>query len=248
MTPRDQPSEGQFGQVTRDPSLADKVVQEITEAIVSGRLRAGERLDSERELAEQFGVSRTVIREAVRSLVGQGLVETRAGRGVLVAAIGDDTVSRSMSLYLRSNPAIDYRSVHEVRSGLEIEIAGLAAERADDEDLRQLRELNDELAALTPRDPERAAHLDVEFHMAIAAATKNPLYKVLLASIGDVMLDVRRAAFADEEMMRYAVEAHGAILARLDEHDSAGAREAMRLHLEDAQNIWLGRQLPGRDV
>jgi DNA-binding FadR family transcriptional regulator len=67
---------------------------------------------------------------------------------------------------------------------------------------------------------------------------------VLLASIGDVMLDVRRAAFADEEMMRYAVQAHSAILVRLEQNDSAGAREAMRLHLEDAQSIWLGRQLP----
>jgi GntR family transcriptional repressor for pyruvate dehydrogenase complex len=234
--------ESQFGQVARDPSLADKVVQEITEAIVSGRLSAGQRLDSERELAEQFGVSRTVIREAVRSLVGQGLVETRAGRGVIVAAIGDDTVSRSMSLYLRSNPTIDYGDVHEVRSGLEIEIAGLAAVRADEEDLRQLHALNDTLADLTAADAERAAHLDVEFHMAIAAATKNPLYKVLLASIGDVLLEVRRAAFADEKLMRYAVDAHGSILERLVAHDRTGAADAMRLHLEDAQSIWLRRQ------
>src|SRR5260370_20066459 len=99
----DSKQNAQFGQLSRDPSVVDRVVHAVTDSIVSGQLAPGQRLDSERELADQFGVSRTVIREATRSLVAQGLVQTRSGRGVEVSALGGDAVSRSLSLYLRSN-------------------------------------------------------------------------------------------------------------------------------------------------
>jgi GntR family transcriptional repressor for pyruvate dehydrogenase complex len=211
----------------------------ITEAIVSGQLRPGDQLQSERDLAEQFGVSRTVIREAVRSLAAQGLVQARSGRGVEVMGLGGAAVSRSLNLFLRGNPDIDYARIHEVRAGLEIQIAGLAAQRAKGEDLARLAELNGQLAS-GELAVESAAELDVEFHRAIADATHNRLFVVMLDAIGDVLLEIRRVAFAQAGMIEYARSAHALILARLNERDADGAREAMRAHLEESKRDWLG--------
>ena len=229
-----------FEEVLREPALSDKVAKAITEAIVTGRLKPGQALASERELADQFSVSRTVIREAVRSLVAHGLVETRSGRGVQVAAVDGNVVARSMDLYLRSNPAIDYARIHEVRSGLEIQIAGLAAERATPEDLEQLRDSNEQLGSVS-KDIATAARLDLEFHRGVAAATQNPLFVVMLDSIRDVLLEIRRVAFSKQGMVKYAQHAHGLILERLGERDADGARAAMRAHLEESERVWDGR-------
>src|SRR3989442_1020588 len=126
-----------FDQVTREPRLSDKVADMMLETILSRRLAAGDRLPSERELGEQFGVSRTVIREAVRALVAKGVIEVRSGSGLRVAAVDASNVRESLSLFLRGG-ALDYEKVHEVRKMLEVQIAGLAAARATEDDLSQL--------------------------------------------------------------------------------------------------------------
>jgi GntR family transcriptional regulator, transcriptional repressor for pyruvate dehydrogenase complex len=227
-----------FPQLMREPSLSDRVAESITEAIVSGRLTPGEPLQPERELADQFGVSRTVIREAVRSLAAQGLVEARSGRGLQVATVGTDAISRSMRLYVRGNASIDYGSVHEVRSSLEIQIAGIAAERATDENLAELADLNRRLGAYSTDAVATAAELDVEFHRAVARATQNELFVVMLDSIGDILLEIRQNAFSAPGMIEYAVSAHQKILDRLADHDPPGARAAMREHLERSDRVW----------
>ena len=160
-----------FGQVTREPRLSDKVADMMLETILSRRLEVGDRLPSERELGEQFGVSRTVVREAVRALVAKGVIEVRSGSGLRVAAVDAAAVSESMSLFLRGG-SIDFEKVHEVRTLLEVHIAGVAAERATDEDVdaaargarRMQREEGDvEAAALRrPRVPPRDRARDAQ--------------------------------------------------------------------------------------
>ncbi len=96
--------------------------------ILSGRLHLGDRLLPERELAEQFGMSRTVVRQAIHALSAKGLLETLLGGGTTVRSPSAAAVARSVRLYLRSdNGQRDYGKVHEIRSLLEVEIAGLAA-------------------------------------------------------------------------------------------------------------------------
>src|SRR2546422_9905311 len=110
-----------FDQVTREPRLSDKVADMMLETILSRRLAVGDRLPSERELGEQFGGSRTVVREAVRALVAKGVIEVRAGSGLRVAAVDASTVQESMRLFLRGG-TLDYEKVHEVRKMLEVQI------------------------------------------------------------------------------------------------------------------------------
>jgi GntR family transcriptional repressor for pyruvate dehydrogenase complex len=226
-----------FTQVTREPTLSDKVVASITSSIMSGRLKPGHRLESERDLAEQFGVSRTVVREAVRSLTAQGLVETRSGRGIQVSTVTGDAVSRSMGLFLKGNAAIDYGKIHEVRSALEITIAGLAAQRATEDDLARMTDLIDRMRepGLVPGE---IARLDLQFHRALAVATQNDLFTVMLDSIGDQLLEVRRTAFETSGVLQYAISAHQEILDRVRERDAEAAEAAMRAHLETSERAW----------
>jgi GntR family transcriptional repressor for pyruvate dehydrogenase complex len=226
-----------FPAITREPRLSDKVAGQLQASIVDGTLAPGDRLPPERELGRQFGVSRTVIREAVRSLVAKGLLEARGGSGVSVATINASAVRETMGMYLRVNGELDYGDLHEVRALLEIEIAGCAAERAIVRDLEALEASCDAFAAALD-DVEAISELDVEFHRLIAQATHNPLFVVLLDSIGDVLLDVRRATMGITGRPERGLKHHRAILDRIRDRDADGARAAMREHLEDSEKAW----------
>src|SRR4051794_22856687 len=173
----------------RERRLADKVADLLLETIVARGLAPGERLPSERELGEQFGVSRTVVREAVRALAAKGVVDVRTGSGLRVAAVEASAVSESMRLFLRGSGPLPYAKVHGVRSMIEIQGAGGAAPPATAEDHAMLREACDTMAAVLD-DVEAASEADVDFHSALARATHNQLYGVMLNSIRDVLLDI----------------------------------------------------------
>jgi GntR family transcriptional repressor for pyruvate dehydrogenase complex len=229
--------EAMFPRVNREPRLSDKVAELLLSTIMARGLQPGERLPSERELGQQFGVSRTVIREAVRALAAKGVIDVRTGSGLRVAAVDASAVSESMRLFLHGSGALDYGKVHEVRAMIENEVAGLAAERATDEDVERLTEICERMAG-TLDDVEQASHHDVEFHRAVAECTHNELYVIMLDSIGDVLLEIRRATLGLDGRPSKGLKAHRKILDRIAAHDPAGAREAMREHLRDSQRAW----------
>lgn len=224
-----------FAQLSREPTLAERVGESILKRIVEGELKPGDKLPSERELGEQFGVSRTVVREAVRSLTGRGVVAVRAGSGLRVAAIDPAAVSESLALLLRSDREFDYQYVHEVRVMLEVETAGVAAARANETDIEALRRAAE--AMEHARSSEQAALCDLDFHRAIARATRNPFYLVLHDAIGDALIAVRRENHASGGRDD-AVEAHRKIAACISAHDRLAAEAAMRNHLEVVEKIW----------
>jgi len=224
-----------FEQVGREPRLSDKVADVMLETILSKRLRVGDRLPSERELGEQFGVSRTVVREAVRALVAKGVIEVRSGSGLRVAAVDATAVTESMSLFLRGR-TLDFEKVHEVRALLEVHIAGLAADRATTADLAGLREVHERMER-EAGDVESAARDDLEFHRAIARATQNDLYLLLLDSIGSTLIEIRRENLGSGSAP-VTLGQHGQVLDRIAARDPAGARAAMALHLEGVATWW----------
>ncbi len=234
--PGEPPGTALFEQVEREPKLSDKVAEMMLETILSRRLEAGARLPSERELGEQFGVSRTVVREAVRALAAKGVIEVRSGSGLRVASVGPATVNESMSLYLRGGQ-IEFEKVHEVRSMLEVHIAGLAAERAADEDVATLAAVEAQMEAAIG-DADAAAVHDLEFHRVIARATHNDLYLVLMDSIGRSHLDIRRANLGGGHSGPATVKQHRAILAAIRDRDPVKARSAMTAHLQQVARIW----------
>jgi GntR family transcriptional regulator, transcriptional repressor for pyruvate dehydrogenase complex len=234
-----------FEQVTREPRLSDKVADMMLETILSRRLAIGDRLPSERELGEQFGVSRTVIREAVRALVAKGVIEVRSGSGLRVAAVDAAAVSESMSLYVRGG-GIDFERVHEVRTLLEVHIAGLAAERASGEDVERLRTVHERMQR-EAGDVDAASRDDLEFHRVIARATHNDLFLVLMDSIGNALIDIRRENLGSGAAP-VTLSQHECILERIAAHDPAGARAAMSDHLDGVAAVWSEQRAQRDDV
>lgn len=231
-----------FASVPRHPRLPDVIAETLTEAIMGGRLAPGERLPSERELGEQFDVSRTVIREAVRSLAAKGLVSVTSGRGVEVAAVTAETVTGSFRLFLRGQRFFDYRKIHEVRCAVEVETAGLAAGRARPHDIDALTTLcNDLERHLANEDYQAAAASDFEFHRTLMAVADNELFLVMLDPISDILHEIRNRSYPKEGVGNDGLRAHRTILSAVALGDEAGSREAMLTHLVQAKSIWLNR-------
>jgi GntR family transcriptional repressor for pyruvate dehydrogenase complex len=234
-----------FPQVARERRLSDKVADMMLETILAGRFEVGDRLPSERALGEQFGVSRTVVREAVRALVAKGVIEVRSGSGLRVVAVNADAVHESMNLYLRGG-RLDFGKVHEVRALLEVHLAGLAAERASDADIARLRAAHEAMRAKAA-DVHEAAGDDLEFHRLIARATHNELFLLLLDSIGSSQVDIRHANLSSGSTPMTLTQ-HEAILDKIAAHDPEGARQAMQAHLDGVAEFWrshVASQSPG---
>lgn len=227
-----------FAPVAREPRLSDKVAELMRGTIISRQMVPGTPLPSERELGEQFGVSRTVIREAVRALAAKGVVEVRTGSGLRVASVDEATALESLTWYIRGGQ-IEYAQVHEVRSTIEVEMAGLAAERRTDEQLQALQEAHERFQSVLA-DVEKATIADVQFHNLVAKATQNDLFSVLLASIGEALIEVRNETLAIGSGKK-ALQAHAKILACIRRGDPDGARTAMRDHLDVVRGIWRER-------
>jgi GntR family transcriptional repressor for pyruvate dehydrogenase complex len=229
-----------FEAVGRDARLSDKVTEAILQTIVSNRLKPGDALPPERELGKQFGVSRTVIREAIRALHAKGLLEVRSGSGVRIVAVDAKTVTESMRHFVKGS-MLDYAKVDEVRRVLEVEAAGIAAERATDEDLERIDATLEEMAG-SVGDLATSIEVDLEFHRAIASATHNELFGVLHDAIGEMLVEVRRRNLSlGPPERRRVIEMHTAIRDRVAEHDAPAARQAMRDHLDHVQATWSGR-------
>jgi GntR family transcriptional regulator, transcriptional repressor for pyruvate dehydrogenase complex len=203
------------------------VLGRLTERIVKGDFDASGTLPSEGDLASSFDVSRTVIREAMRSLRAQGLVEVSQGRAPRVKPPDSQATVASLRLLLRRNKAT-LLHLAEVRQPLEGEIAALAAERANDEHLRQLERTVRDLAAASPL--EMRIEADVRFHRILAEATGNPVFVLLLETLAEFMRESRQKTLAYSGVEQ-ALVGHRAVLEAVRNRDQVKARNAMHEHL-----------------
>jgi GntR family transcriptional repressor for pyruvate dehydrogenase complex len=213
------------------------VSQAIIETIASNQLKPGDVLPPERELGRQFGVSRTVIREAVQALAAKGLLEVRSGSGVRIVAVDESRVRESMRHFVHGS-SLDYGKVDEMRRVLEVAAAGLAAERATDDDIAEM----DETITLFENECsnlEKSVLHDLAFHRAVARATHNELFLLLHDSMGEMLLEVRRRNLSrGRPERRLVVAMHQRIRDAIAAHDPPGAQEAMRDHLGHVQATW----------
>lgn len=227
--------------------LVTRVVQAIEGQILDGRLALGTRLPPEREFCERLGVSRGVLREAVRILVTRGLLETRHGIGTVVRPLTRQEVVKPLTLFLQTcGQSVSIEHLHQVRSILEVENAGLAAAQASDEDIQELRRLCAEMES-AESDAKRFAAADDEFHRRLAGTTHNPLLILLLDSMHDLMAEVRSEVARAPGLALRVMPTHVRILESVAARNPKGARAAMREHLSIAlaiQRETLQRQAP----
>jgi GntR family transcriptional repressor for pyruvate dehydrogenase complex len=230
-------SESIFRNVGVQGGLVDRVVNEIQRVIVSGQLEPGMKLLPERELADELGVSRTVIREAVRILVAKGLLETKPGVGTIVRQVTSDQIVEPLSLLLRTQEeGVSIEHLHQVRHMLEVEIAGLAALQATEDDIAELTGILDNMEAVLDI-PEAFVTIDADFHRGLARTTHNPLLIILLDSIRDLMQEVRLLVTRHPDLRKKVMPDHRKILERVAANDPEGARQAMEVHLDHARRF-----------
>jgi GntR family transcriptional repressor for pyruvate dehydrogenase complex len=229
---------GMFQTLERE-TLAGRVTGQVERLIVERHLQPGDRLPAERELAAKLGVSRTVVREAVRSLTAKGMLEVKPGSGTIVRTPSADDLSPSMALFLRGQrPQIDHQEVMEVRRLLEVEIAGLAAQRRTEQDLATLERILDEHVGIH-QSRQIFVAWDVAFHSALAVATHNDLFPLLLNSVVTILRKVREIGFDVPGSPDRALYHHRAIFRQVKRGKAEAARHAMREHLAEAEDTML---------
>ena len=223
-----------FQKVTPE-KLSGAVTRQIEQLILRGILRPGERLPSERDLAEKLGVSRPSLREAVAELQDKGLVASRAGAGIFVADVLGNAFSPALTRLFadHSEAVFDYVAFRR-------DLEGLAAERAarlaSDTDLKVIAAIHDKmLNAHAQNDPDREARLDAEFHMAIIEASHNVIMLHMMRSMFQLLRDGvfynRQVIFRQADTRDVLLKQHSAINSAIQARDPEAARRAVENHL-----------------
>lgn len=217
--------------------LYQDIVDHIQEMIVSGRLAAGDQLPSERQLANQFDVSRTAVREAIRALTEKGLVEIRLGRGSFVTVPSVEHVAESITLLFRVDNQATNADLLAARELLEVPIAGLAAQNRTEANIQRMKELLQTMRERVGK-PFEFNEADTEFHAELARASGNPVLSVLIQSlIPHVMGSARdMATYKDEHTI--AGDLHEAILRQVERGNVQAAERAMKRHLEHVEHVF----------
>ena len=222
----------------RPRSLALELVEALGDRIRDGRLAAGDKLPTEAEFMAEFGVSRTVVREAISKLQASGLVQTRHGIGTFVVGLGDAAPFRLAPEQFAT--LRDVIAVLELRIGIETEAASLAAQRRNTGNLRQMRAALDAVAAAVEEGRD-AVGPDFQFHLEIARATQNAHFAELMSSLGTMIIPRARLdamTGLDDEQRQYLKRVnseHESIYDAIRNQDSEAARAAMRTHLANSR-------------
>lgn len=209
--------------------LSDQVAEALKDRLIAGRLPTGSPLPTEMELAREYGVSRTVVREAGRILVEWGLVDIRPGRGMVVADFDGSTLARQYE-FMVSLTGGGFAQLMELRLVLETGIARLAALRRSDADVRRIRT---SVAAFADRTIDPAAQLeaDLEFHVAVAAATKNPFFAPAVQPINTFLRRTYASSGGYGGTTGRTLEEHAAIADAIAAGRPDHAARAMEAHL-----------------
>ena len=224
-----------FQKVNVAPRLSDQVAQALLARIESGQLKPGEKLPAEAMLAPEFGVSRTVVREAISRLKHGGLLESRQGSGVFVTSQPAVSPLKIDDAVIGSREAV--LQIVELRRAIETETAALAAQRRSNEQLAEIE------AAFRAIDTDVATGgdgvaADIDFHKAIARASGNPYFLKTLEFLTQYLRAATRMTRANEarrvEFMRQVRDEHSVIVDAIRRQDAVAARNAAAAHMFNA--------------
>ena len=228
----------------RQARASGEIVSQIEHAIFDGALKSGDRLESERELAERFRVSRITVRDALRVLEARGLVRVKVGAsgGAFVSETNVDQVAESISTMILLRK-MTLSGVAEARTVVETATCELAAERADAKAMRNIeRSVEKGRAVVREQAPHTEASMD--FHVAVADASGNELLKATVAAYRDLLIQTLHD-MRDVRSARATQTAHEEILDAIRSHDPEASRRLMLAHLQDFEKRlrrWLATQ------
>jgi DNA-binding FadR family transcriptional regulator len=222
----------------RSSALPEKIAQDLMQRILTNEFDESSMLPSERVLQDAYGVSRTVVREALKLLAARGLVTTGTGQGAVVSKnLTAPAIDALVLAFHRSHARIE--DLLHTRLLLEPEVAALAAQHATPLQIRRLHDLGRALAALSEGDqPERAASysydLNAQFHTLLAQASQNPVLEILIAILVGIVWRQQNTVDLQQPLEQHVRTAaqHERVVEAIAARDPAGARQAMIEHLE----------------
>jgi GntR family transcriptional repressor for pyruvate dehydrogenase complex len=224
--------------------IYEEIVRQIKAMIAEGRLASGDRLPPERELADKFLVSRTSVREALRSLESLGLVEIRPGEGTFIREASIDRLVEPLALVMASQREA-LAELFEARRLLEPAIAGLAAMRATPDETQEMERILEEQAAEIEAGRTGLAQ-DANFHDAIGRAAHNDAITRIAHAVMDLLRQSREESLNTPGRRHRSHEDHRRILRAIIQRDVASAEGAMRDHLVAVEALVMGSDSMGR--
>ena len=216
--------------VVRRTRLPDQIASHLIRRIVDGELEAGTLLPTEASLVREFSVGKSAVREAVRIVSTKGLVEVVQGSGMRVTPMQHWNLIDPELVSVFGGSLISIAHLMELRLGLEPNIAAHAADRATSEQIDHLAALVEESIAHL-QDTEGIVRRDMEFHNVLAEATDNPFYRIVLGSVAELQIELRRKVVRTKLGRDHGIEYHKRIVEALRERDPERAREQMTHHL-----------------
>ncbi len=226
--------------VIRKTRVSEDIIEQVRDLITSGRLKPGDRLPAERELAQTLSVGRSAVREAIRAMESLGLVEARAGEGTFVAAFPENRARDPLTAAFFQEWSTQLK-LFEVRRVIEPDLAALAARRATVEQIEKLRATWDEQKAQVERGGT-GGQQDAAFHFLIAEATGNEVLVRIVDSLMDLISKTREANLQNDERRNLSLKQHEAILRAIEARDPQAAEEAMWDHIHDVEEMILSRR------
>lgn len=214
--------------------VATVAIDRIKALILDGHLGPHDRLPTERDLAEQLGVSRPTVREAIRALISMRILVSRQGDGTFVSSLDPSELAEPIDFLLRVDDQ-SLASLFDTREVLETGLARLAASRATSEDVARIDRALAEFR-LAGDDIDKYILADVEFHEAIAIAARSPIMSSMLSSISKLGIESRKRTAQSRTVREATVLDHEAIIFAISAHDVEGAAQAMMTHLSHARS------------
>ncbi len=215
--------------------LYKNIVNQIRKMILSGELKKGDQLPSERDMAQQFGVSRTAVREAIKSLSEIGLIDIMVGRGTFVANNTADRIVESVNLLLDVEKVVK-EDLHYARKVLEAPIAKLAAKNRKQENIDQLQFLIKKMEK-SKNHTKKFIEVDMEFHVELAKASGNSAFVVLTQAIMQILRSDLTFVLNFQDQTETALSHHKKILKNIVSQDIEGAELAMQSHMHQVGNV-----------
>jgi GntR family transcriptional regulator, transcriptional repressor for pyruvate dehydrogenase complex len=217
-------------------TLTSQVIDHIVGMIKNGDIKPGERLPTETQMTQLLGVSRTCVREAIKSLQSLGLISVRQriGATLLEPSPANLLNAEQFSLAIQSQQT---DALLEFRKIMEVGLASLAAEKADDADLSQMKTALDRYR-MEIASNQAESSTDMSFHAALAAASKNPIAVMVWQMLSTRLGDVLSRTIALPHVCEESLQDHEKIYRAIKERNPRRARQAMREHLENADRTW----------
>jgi GntR family transcriptional regulator, transcriptional repressor for pyruvate dehydrogenase complex len=219
---------------TSGETVGGRVVKYVLELIEAGRLKPGDRLPPERDLADRIGVSRVSLRSGLRSLQAMGVMHARQGSGTYIVA-GPPRLGEGPLRFLAALHGFTHDQMYEARTALEVGASGLAAANAGPE---QMAAMADEAAAMfaSVDTPQEYLLHDVRFHRAVAAGSGNPVLATLIDTLSQLVWEMRRGTVARSTDLKESAERHRGIYQAIRARNVERARREMAEHLERARH------------